>query len=243
MSLLSVHNLSVKFGNVTAIQNISFEVNRGEVLAIVGPNGSGKSTLMKALLNLIPYTGQVHWHEPLGKVSYVPQHLLFDRTIPLTVREFLGLGNSGTLLSLRNAGLNKVNHSYIKDTKIEKLLDSKIGDLSGGELQRVFIAYALISEPKVLFLDEPSSGIDIGGEETVYTLIHDLSVKRGMTIVLISHDLDIVYEHANQVLCLNRRLVCRGVPHEALTKGTLEKLYGQHTGTYEHEADAHRHKK
>lgn len=227
MALLNVHELSVAYGGRKVVDAVSFTLERGDVLAIVGPNGAGKSTLMQAILGLIPYEGRVHWHEDV-KIGYVPQYFDFDRTFPMTVVEFFALKSSG------KQGAREAKR-MLSEVHAAHLLEKQLGELSGGELQRVFIAYALSGDPEVLFFDEPSSGIDVTGEETIYALIDELSQKKGLTIVLISHDLDIVYEHASSVLCLNRKMVCNGVPHEALTAETIDRLYGKHAGVFGHE--------
>lgn len=236
MSLLTVKNLTVSFGDRVVIDRISFSMERGDIFAVIGPNGSGKTTLLKAILGLIPSTGEVKWKKKVG-IGYVPQHFDFDRTFPITVRELFLLrlphgfwvGRGQTTEPIIEA-LHKVH--------AEKLIDKRIGNLSGGELQRVLIAYSLLGKPDILFFDEPSTGIDVGGEETVYNLIHHLAHETGLTVFLISHDLDVVYRHATQVVCLNRQMICHGVPRQVLTGDVLEKLYGKYAGTYEHDHKA-----
>ncbi|MBI4280837.1 metal ABC transporter ATP-binding protein [Candidatus Uhrbacteria bacterium] len=232
MPLLSVKNITVRFGEHTAVDRVSFALEKGNVLAVVGPNGSGKTSLLKAILGLIPFEGEVRWRKKVV-IGYVPQRFDFDRTFPLTVRELFLLRfahgfwwGSGRATAEITVALRLVG--------AEGLVDKRIGNLSGGELQRVLIAYALIGKPDILFFDEPSTGIDVAGEETVYHLIHRLVMESGLTVFLISHDLDIVFRHATEVLCLNRRLICHGVPREALTGEMLEQLYGHHAGRYEH---------
>lgn len=227
MALLNAHDVTVKIAGHTIVEGVSFALERGEVMAIVGPNGAGKSTLMKAILGLIPSEGRIHWHED-AKLGYVPQRLSFDRDFPITVEELFALKLPG----------KRVKHEakkLLEEVHGGHLAEKLLGDLSGGELQRVFIAYALAGNPDILFLDEPSSGIDVSGEETIYTLIHELSQKKHLTIVLISHDIDVVYKHATNVLCLNRKMICHGVPRTALSNETLDTLYGKHTGVYGHE--------
>ncbi|MBI4133038.1 metal ABC transporter ATP-binding protein [Candidatus Uhrbacteria bacterium] len=231
-SLVSVHHLTVKFGSHVIVDKVSFELARRDVLAVIGPNGSGKTTLLKAILGLIPYEGEVHWHDK-PRIGYVPQRINFDRTLPITVEElFMLRARRGFWSSMSSA--QKETASALRTVGAERVVQKRVGDLSGGELQRVLIAYSLVGKPDVLFFDEPSAGIDIGGEETVYNLIHRLAHETGLTVFLISHDLDVVYRHATQVLCLNKKMICHGVPREVLTGDVLEKLYGQLAGTYEH---------
>lgn len=241
MKLLEVRDVTVVLGGRPVVEGVSFEVDQGDVLAIVGPNGSGKSTLMRAILGLVEYSGEVLWHGEC-KVGYVPQHFTFDRSFPVTVFEFLLMKMPRVSLWQPSKRARHEITATLKEVRADQLIDKMLGNLSGGELQRVLIAGALINKPTMLCLDEPSSGIDIGGEETVYTLIHELIRSKGLTIMLISHDLDIVYQHASSVLCLNRKLICSGIPREALSAGTLEKLYGHHAGRYEHAERSHRHK-
>ncbi|MEI7741946.1 MAG: metal ABC transporter ATP-binding protein [bacterium] len=230
-SLLNAHDITVKYGGHLVVDHVSFELNRGEVMAIVGPNGAGKSTLMKAVLGLIPCEGRVHWHEDV-RIGYVPQHLNFDRDFPITVEELFAL-------KITTKHVQRETKRLLEEVHAGHLAGKLLGSLSGGEMQRVFIAYALANDPEILFFDEPSSGIDVTGEETIYALIHELSEAKKLTIVLISHDLDIVYEHATSVLCLNRRMVCHGVPRVALSASNIDKLYGKHTGVYGHEHSHH----
>lgn len=231
-ALLEVHDLSVTFGVHKVVESVSFDLHRGDILAVIGPNGSGKTTLLKAILGLVEYEGQVHWHEKV-RIGYVPQKLEFDRTFPITVREAFLLRVKNGFWFGRNKN-NKQIRAALKQVGAENLIDERLGELSGGQLQRVLIAYSLIGKPDVLFFDEPSTGIDIGGEETVYNLIHKLAHESELTVFLISHDLDVVYRHATEVLCINKKMVCNGLPREVLTGDVLEKLYGKLASTYEH---------
>ena len=241
MPLLEVKDLSVRIGNHLAVERVSFAVEAGEVVAIVGPNGSGKTTLIKAILGLINYSGSVHL---AGRtvVGYVPQRFSFDRNFPITVKEFLLLQMEEASIFFPNSKALRRIKNALEEVHGEDFLDSLLGELSGGQLQRVLIAAALQNEPNIVFLDEALSGIDAGGEETVYSLIRELSISKNLAIVMISHDLDVVYQHCRRVICLNRKMICAGRPQEALSKETLDKLYGAHTSIYEHEANNHAHK-
>lgn len=246
--VLSVKNLSVSFNGHKVLDDLSFSVSKGDILAIIGPNGAGKSVLFRALLGLVPHKGEVKWFNPskfsspsqipkefrrarsenLGgqvRIGYVPQKISADRDLPLTVGEFLNFGGAGKE-ELRTV-LNEVG---LKDD----ILSKKVGVLSGGQWQRLLIAWAIIGSPEVLLFDEPTAGIDIGGEETIYNLIRRLQRERNMTVLLISHDLHIVYQYAKDVLCLNKEKICLGPPHEVLDKESLAKLYGHDTAVYEH---------
>ena len=223
--ILEVSNLSVTFGNQKVLDNISFSVERDGTLAIIGPNGAGKTVLFRTILGLIPYEGEVKW-APNIKIGYVPQKLFVPKDLPLTVLEFLKLKENNI------SNIEKVLGSVgIKKTNI---LKNRLGDLSGGEIQRVLIANALMGNPQVLLFDEPTSGVDMAGEETIYALIERLKREVDLTIIFISHELDIVYKHATDVLCLNKEKICFGKPREVIDKETLSKMYGEEIKVYKH---------
>src|SRR3989344_3863717 len=231
--VLKVENLNVKFHEHHVLKDVSFSVNKGDVLAIVGPNGAGKSVLFKSLLKLVPYSGKVQWSGDI-KINYVPQRFNIDRDIPLSVGEFLKFKTTSyktIVKTLKDVGLDPNNDEYhIK----EHILKQRLGWLSGGQLQRVLIAWAIIDNPDVLLFDEPTTGIDVGGEETIYNLLGKLNKERAMTILLISHELNIVYKYANNVMCINKEMICYGIPNEVLDPQSLAKLYGGETGFYKH---------
>ena len=233
--ILEVENLSVSFDGHTVLENINFVINKGDVLAVIGPNGSGKSVMFRALLGLIPFSGKITWQSAL-KIGYVPQKLAIDRNLPLTVKEFLELKSSSKtqiLQALSSVGINTghENEHHLK----HHILNRRMGLLSGGEFQRVLIAWSLADNPDVLLFDEPTAGVDIGGEETIYNLLHELQDKRNLTIILISHDLNVVYRYANSVICLNKQQVCFGEPHAGLNPEELSSLYGGGAKFYQHQ--------
>lgn len=227
-SLLKVENLNVKFGKEEIIKNLSFEVKKEEFFIFLGPNGAGKSTLMKAILGLIPYEGKIIWSEK-PKISYLPEGLSQEKfgQLPILVKEFF---------KIKEKSKKKI-FDILKAVGLEpnKTLNKNPGDLSFGQFQRMLIAWSLISKPEVLFFDEPATGIDIGGEETVYSLLEKFWKENKMTIFLITHDLSIVYKYASNVLCLRKTgLCCFGPPKEVLTPGTLERVYGTEIKFYKH---------
>lgn len=221
--ILEVTDLTVKFNGHLILNHLNYYVNPGEIVAIIGPNGSGKTTMLKAILGLISYEGDVKiFGKPakhvLQDIGYVPQKFDFDKTFPLTVREFLGFVKTPNL-EWRDEVMHEVGvHSF---------LDKRIGDLSGGQLQRILIVKALLKEPRLLLLDEATSGIDVAAEMTFYELIEHLNKTHNLTIMLISHEVQMVYSFATQILCLNKDLMCNGRPKEAITQEVLEKLYGK----------------
>lgn len=237
MKVIEVEDLNVRIGSHHILQNISFAVNRGEVTAIIGPNGSGKTTLVRVITGLQPFdTGMVKLFDvPVGdlgrlrrKLGYVPQKVEFDRTVPLTVEELLALNLT------EKTGRREKIAAALSEIGAGHLMERRVGVLSGGEFQRVLIALSLIQDPEILILDEPSTGIDIEGEKVFYDMIEQLGKSRGMTVLLVSHDVGVVYRYAHNVLCLNQRLVCSGRPHEALTQETVRELYGQGASLYDH---------
>ena len=222
--LLSVTNLKVKFDGRVILNNIDFNVAKNEAVAIIGPNGAGKSVLFRAILGLIPYEGKVEWKEGI-KIGYVPQKLSVAKDFPLTTSEFLSLKEKDKEKVLKVIG----EVGFEKDG-----LKKRIGVLSGGEFQRVLIAFALLGSPNVLLFDEPTAGVDLSSEETIYSLLHRLQEKKALTVILISHELGIIYKYANTVVCLNKERVCFGPPREVLDRENLAKLYGEEIGVYQH---------
>ena len=222
--ILKVKNLNVRLENEEIIKDLSFEVKEGDVLTVLGPNGAGKTVLLKTLLKILPYQGEIKWQKEI-KIGYVPQRLPFIKDTPMSVGEFFKLKESSkeeTREILDLVGFKKI------------FLNKKIGELSSGQFQRVLIAWALIGNPDVLLFDEPTTGIDIGGEETIYTLLTKLKKERNLTILLVTHDLNVVFKFSNFVVCLNKCPICQGIPKEILTSETLNKLYGEEVKFYEH---------
>ena len=240
--ILKVENLNVGFENDQVLKDLNFTVNKGDVLAIVGPNGAGKSVLFRALLDLIPHSGKIEWAKDL-KISYVPQKISIDRELPLSVEEFLKFKKksiSEIVDTLNSLGIMTDKNQHHSEYHLqEHILKQRLGWLSGGQLQRVLIAWALLDNPDVLLFDEPTAGIDLGGEETIYGMLKKLHSERNLTMLLISHDINIVYKYANNVLCLNKEMICYGPPATALDSSALVKLYGSEAGFYKHEEHHH----
>lgn len=232
--ILSVHGLKVKFDSHPIIEDVSFEVVRDSTLAIIGPNGAGKTVLFRAILGLLPYKGTVNWASDV-KIGYVPQKLFVAKDFPLTVSEFLHFkekDHKKIHQILASVGFKDVPSSHVHNDV--RVLRTRLGALSGGELQRVLIAYALLGKPNVLLFDEPTSGVDISAEETIYSLINKLKAEKDLTIIFISHELQVVYKYADSVLCLNKEKICFGPPREVVDKESLNKLYGEDIHLYQH---------
>ncbi len=234
VNAISVKDLTVRFGDFLALDNISIEIEAGKITAVIGPNGSGKTTLIKTILGLItPTAGEIKifgsdLHDSRSLVGYVPQHFNFDKTFPITVFEFMNLK--------RHRHINlKIIDEKIKEVGLTPLiLNKKLGELSGGQLQRVLIASAIINSPSLLVLDEPSTGIDIAGEEAFYDVVEHLNHEHGTTVLIISHDISMVSRLVDQVICINKQLLCFGTPHHILTQKKLTNLYGNSADVMEH---------
>ena len=213
--ILKVSNLNVRFQNQIILDNISFNVKKGTTMAILGPNGAGKSVLFRTLLNLVPYKGNVEWSEKV-KVGYVPQNVAVT-DMPISVKEFLSIGNR---INIENA-LNLVR---LRDKSV---LNKRLGVLSGGQLRRLLIAWALIDEPNILLLDEPTTGIDMDSEEPIYLMLNDIKKTQKITILLITHDIHIVQEYTDYLLALNKCVTFFGKSEEIGKIETQKMIYGE----------------
>jgi zinc transport system ATP-binding protein len=221
MNALEVKDLAVRLGGTEVLRDISFSLPQASCLAIIGPNGAGKTVLLRALIGALPHTGKVAWAADTV-FGYVPQKLDIERDLPLNGRDFLRAraalaGSSGATQTeaLRSVGL------------AEAALSTPIGNMSGGQFQRLLIAFALLGRPNVLLLDEPAAGIDTPGQAQLTEVLHALQHNRAMTVLLVSHDLSVVYQYADYVLCLGRHGACFGPPRSALTPEMLFEVYGQ----------------
>jgi zinc transport system ATP-binding protein len=211
---LKVTNLKVEIQNEIILENVHFEIKKGTILAVVGPNGAGKTMLFRTLLNLVPYTGKIEWAEK-AKIGYVPQNVSV-KDIPISVREFLsykkGLDIENVLTAVR-----------LKPDVLNKTLSI----LSGGQLRRVLVAWALMDDPNILLFDEPTVGVDIGGEESIFSTLKDLKDKRNITMLLITHDIHLVKEYTDQLLGLNKCTTFFGDSQEIAEPSLQEKIYGE----------------
>ncbi len=216
-TLLSVDNLSITLGHQRIIRDVSFSVAPQEVVAIIGPNGAGKSVLIKTLVGLLnATTGTIEW-KPGTKVGYLPQRFHVDHYLPMTVKEFLNLKPKQAFSVREVLKLTELDASW---------LTRPLAHLSSGQLQHVLLAWAILDKPQLLIFDEPTENVDVVGQEYIYTLLHNLQDKLGIAMIIISHDLHVVYRYANTVICLNQKMVCYGEPEVALTTEKLSELYG-----------------
>ncbi len=225
--LLEVNNFNVIVDGQTILANLNFKVDEGEFLTILGPNGSGKTVLLKSLLGLLPYNGKLNWYKK-PRIGYLPQGLnqMSVRDLPLTVSDFFALKkikNEDILKHLPLVGLD------------DNVLNKRAGYLSGGEFQRMLVAWVLASRPNILFLDEPTTAVDVAGGETIYSLLKSIWQNQNLTIFNVTHDLNIVYAHSTHVLCLSRvGKRCYGVPEEILTPDVLHDIYKTDIKFYTH---------
>ncbi|MBI5235374.1 MAG: metal ABC transporter ATP-binding protein [Deltaproteobacteria bacterium] len=226
MAILTVKNLNIEINGVKILEDVNFEVEKGSCLAIIGPNGAGKTVLLKSLIGLIPHSGAVVW-EKGAKTGYVPQRMDIETDLPLTVREFFHLRGVGADESKIRASLDYVQLA-------PSILDCGLGEISVGQRQRVLVAWAVLGSPDVLLFDEPTADIDITGQESIYKMLYHLQKNLGLTIILVSHDLNVVYRHAVNVLCLNRSKLCFGAPKDILDSEKLVNLYGGEKAFFQH---------
>ena len=229
MNVVEIKNLTVEYSGVRALDNISFSINQNDFLGIIGPNGAGKSTLFACMLGIITeFKGEIYFFgenirkskKYLRDVGYVPQKPIFEKNFPATVREVVRMG-------LRKKFDEKRVDKVLQDVWIHELSHKRIGELSIGQQQRVFIAKALVGDPKILILDEPVTGIDIQSTELFYGILRDLNKKQNITIIWASHDLDAVNRLANKVACLDRTLFFHGVSDKFFSNEELVKKYAE----------------
>lgn len=236
--LITANHISFSYGAEQVLDNVSVQILPGDFVGLIGPNGSGKTTLLKILLGLLkPNEGHVElFGQPQDKfkekwrLGYVPQKVgLSDTQFPVTVRELVTQGRTARvgfwhrLTATDYAAINQA----LADVDMSSFSDSIVHELSGGQQQRVYIARALAAKPDLLILDEPTVGVDIESQEEFYELLAHLKKSQGLTIIMVSHEIDVVMNEVNQLLCLNKRLIYHGTPKEFLAGDYLTKLYGQ----------------
>jgi zinc transport system ATP-binding protein len=212
--ILVVSNLGINIQKQIILEDVSFKVMKGETLAVAGPNGAGKSMLFRALLGLVPHNGEIKWSGNV-KVGYVPQ-LLSVRDIPISVKEFLSLKRG------------KDFEYYLKSVNLDtSLLDRSMSVLSGGQLRRVLIAWAMIEKPNVLLFDEPTTGVDLDSEEAIYDMLARFKKENKVTLLLISHDLHIIRDYSDHLLALNKCVTFFGDSKEIMQPSLQEIIYGE----------------
>ncbi|HRX72105.1 MAG: zinc ABC transporter ATP-binding protein ZnuC [Candidatus Competibacteraceae bacterium] len=215
--LLTVENVHFAIRGNPILQAVNLQVSSGEIVALIGPNGAGKSTLVRIVLGLLrPDRGRVHL-KPGLRVGYMPQRLMVDDTLPLTVQRFVTLGTTASRERVQSA-LREVGAAHV--------LDAPMQVISGGETQRALLARALLREPDLLVLDEPIQGVDLTGQYELYDLISNLRRQRGCGILMVSHELHLVMAATDHVLCLNRHVCCSGHPDLVAQDPAYLELFG-----------------
>ncbi len=219
--LAELHEIGMRFGRTTALAQVSLTIRRGEIVTVIGPNGAGKSTLLRILLGLLPpSSGSVRLHPGL-RIGYVPQRVAIDETMPLTVRRFLSLA-----IDRHQAAASGDSATALAEVGAPGLIDAPVQGLSGGELQRVLVARALLRAPDLLVLDEPAQGVDIIGQAELFALIRRIRDRRHCGVLLVSHDLHLVMAATDHVVCLNHHICCSGHPEAVTRDPAYRALFG-----------------
>ncbi|MBI5135186.1 metal ABC transporter ATP-binding protein [Candidatus Uhrbacteria bacterium] len=238
--IISMRDVSMQYTDTPVLEHLSFRINQGEYVGILGPNGGGKTTLLKLLVGMLhPQQGEVKiFGKPFrdltaserSTIGFVPQRISEGRIdFPATVAEVVLSGRAPSLGWTRRYRHDDLAaaHSAMEQAGIEQLHDRLLGTLSGGQLQRVMIARAMVNNPTLLLLDEPTVGVDAASQEAFYGFIKELNQDQGMTIIFVSHDIDVVAHEAQTILCVNRTLICHGPSREVLAGDVLEQMYGK----------------
>jgi zinc transport system ATP-binding protein len=229
--LLRLEQVSVAFDGQATLDGVDLQVRAGEIVTLIGPNGAGKTTLVRAVLGLLrPDSGSV-WRQPRLRVGYMPQKLQVEPTLPLSVVRFLRL----------LPGVNRVRaEAALAEVGAAHVIDKPVQSVSGGELQRVLLARALLREPQLLVLDEPVQGVDVAGQVELYRLITRLRDRHGCGVLMVSHDLHLVMSTTDQVVCLNRHVCCSGHPEQVSGDPAFIELFGDYApglAVYHHHHD------
>lgn len=233
--LVKLDQIDLSFGRNHVLQSISTELHRGCITTLIGPNGAGKTTLVRVVLGLIkPDSGEL-WMEKGLRIGYMPQKLQIDNTFPLTVERFLKTAQCSDREKMRSA---------LDDVGAGQLFNQAVHNLSGGEMQRVLLARALLRDPHLLVLDEPVQGVDINGQLELYNLIARIRDERGCGVLMVSHDLHLVMAATDHVVCINHHVCCSGHPEQVTNDPSFTQLFGlkgsEQLAVYSHHHN-HRH--
>lgn len=219
-TLIAARDVSKVFGGRTVLDKVSLEVKEGKIVTLIGPNGAGKTTLVRIILGLMTAdSGTVSRWENLN-VGYMPQKLTIDPTMPIAVSRFLKLSGCSDAAQLRDT---------LAQLKIPHLLDSPLSTISGGEMQRVLLARAMLRKPRLLVLDEPAQGVDVSGQAELYGLISEIRDRENCGVIMISHDLHLVMSSTDEVVCLNHHVCCHGEPEHVSNDPAFLELFGAST--------------
>ncbi len=229
---ISVNNLSVKKGGETILSNVNFHLHCGEMTAVIGVNGAGKTTLVKSMLGEMKHEGNVDFQSHHGEkinnvtIGYVPQYLDFDKTMPISVEDFLLVGRASSPVCFkRNKEKVKAIDEALENVGCLHLKKRRLGDLSGGEKQRIMLCNALYPLPELLILDEPVSGVDVKGSEDFYKAISDLKKNYHIAIAMVTHDLGIVKEFADRVILVNKTVLKEGTAEEVFASPEFKEVF------------------
>ncbi len=223
--VLRVSNLEVELNGQRILERVSFELCERETLVVLGRNGAGKTVLLRALLGLVPFRGEVHWRDR-SRIGFVPQRVPLQRNLPVTVGDFFAMkkvAHPRAIEALVSVGLSD-----------RAILKKQLGELSSGQFQRTLIAWALARDPQVLILDEPNAGVDVEGGGAIHALLGRERTERGVSMIWVTHDLSVISEHADRVLCLYRGVSHLGAPEEALSRESLRATYGTEVKYFRH---------
>ena len=214
--LIKLKNVGVRVGTQTILSHVDLEVHPEEIVTLIGPNGAGKTTLVRVVLGLMEFSGSRQL-KPQIKIGYMPQKLQLNPQLPITVKRFLKI-----------SGANDVQLAHrMTQTGIEAIAGHPMQSVSGGELQRVLLARALIQNPDLLVLDEPAQGVDVIGQAEMYSLIHKIKNEQGCGVLMISHDLHLVMAQTDRVICLNHHVCCHGHPDHVSHDPAFIELFGK----------------
>jgi len=245
--LIKAEHISKTFAQTEVLKGVSLEIHAGEIMTLIGPNGAGKSTLLKIILHLLnPTSGKVTQKHNL-KIGFMPQKIHIDPTLPMTVKHFLELGLFNPISLWKrlfnfSANDTTADSIFIDELNIRHLLDQPIQNVSGGEMQRILLARALMREPELLVLDEPVQGVDLQGQSELYHYINELRKRYNIGILMVSHDLHIVMKSTDKVLCINQHVCCSGTPQAVSQTPEFISIFGngaEELAVYEHHHDDH----
>ena len=242
--VVALDHVGMTYGGAPTLEDVTFTIDGGDFVGIIGPNGSGKTTLLRLMLGLaVPTAGSIRlfgvapsafreWH----RIGYVPQRATFDRFLPVRVDEVVATGLvSRTRLARRGAATRQRVADALAQVAMTNRAADRVGALSIGQQQRVLIARALVSDPEVLLLDEPTGGIDPETQTNFYALLQQLNRERGVTLVLVSHDIGVVAREVTKLVCLNHRMIFCGRPKDFFSDAAITALYGSPVRVVGHE--------
>ncbi|MBU0726881.1 MAG: zinc ABC transporter ATP-binding protein ZnuC [Alphaproteobacteria bacterium] len=232
--LVEVAGLTIRHGGQAVLEHVDLSVRSGEIVCLIGPNGAGKTTLLRAILGLIPADNGTIRRSPGLRIGYMPQRLVIDPTLPITMARFLSLsGRSDRAMQCR----------VLEEVGIAHLATRPMQALSGGETQRALLARALLNQPDLLILDEPAQGVDVSGQVELFELIGRIRTERGCGVLMVSHDLHLVMAATDRVVCLNQHICCTGHPEDVSRDPAYLSLFGpraaQVLAVYQHHHDHH----